>query len=83
MMVTTVSTTTVTTVTTIAAMGLTAAISIAAASILIFFLTTKELATARGSIFSSRLARFLSVGIVPLVMAFVVITAMKIVEILA
>jgi hypothetical protein len=82
-MVTTVSTTTVTTVTAIAAMGLTAAISIATASILVFFLTTKELATAKGSGFSSRLGRFLSIGTVPLLMAFAVIMVVKIVQVLA
>lgn len=82
-MVTTVSTTTVTTVTTIVAMGLTAAISIATAGILVFLLTTKELAAAKASGFSSRLGRFLSVGIVPLLMAFAVIMVTKIVEVLA
>jgi hypothetical protein len=82
-MVTTVSTTTVTTVTAIAAMGLTAAISIATAGILVFFLTTKELAAAKGSGFSSRLGRYLSISIVPLLMAFAVIMVMKITEVLA
>ena len=82
-MVTTVSTTTVTTVTAIAAMGLTAAISIATACILAFFLTTKELAMAKGSGFSSRLGRYLSISIVPLLMTFAVIMVMKIIEVLA
>jgi hypothetical protein len=77
-MVTTVSTTTVTTVTTIAAMGLTAALSVAATILLISFLTTKELAGARGYGFASRIARFVTIAIVPLVMAFVVITAIAI-----
>ena len=80
-MITTV--TTVTTVTTIAALGLTAAVSIAAVVLLVLFLTTKELAGASGSRFSLRIAKFVSVGILPLVMAFVVIVAMKIVEVLA
>ena len=82
-MITTVSITTVTTVTTIAAMGLTAAVSIATAGFLVFFLTTKELATAKGSGFSLRLGRFLSISIVPLLMAFAVIIVMKIVQVLA
>ncbi len=75
-MITTV--TTVTTVTTIAALGLTAAISIATVVLLMLFLTTKELAGASGSGFSLRIAKFVSVGILPLVMAFAVIVVIKI-----
>lgn len=82
-MVTTVSTTTVTTVTAIAAMGLTAAIGMAAAVILILFLSTKELASAGSSRFSLRVARFLSIGIMPLAMVFAVIVVVKIIELLA
>jgi hypothetical protein len=48
-----------------------------------FFLTTKELAMAKGSGFSSRLGRYLSISIVPLSMAFAVIMVMKITEVLA
>ncbi len=80
-MITTV--TTVTTVTTIAALGFTGIISIAAVVVLILFLTTKELAGASSSGFSLRIAKFVSVGILPLVMAFAVIVVMKIVEALA
>ena len=80
-MITTV--TTVTTVTTIAALGFTAAISIAAVVLLVLFLTTKELAAANRSGFSLRVAKFVSVGIIPLAIAFVVIVAMKIAEMLA
>ena len=80
-MITTV--TTVTTVTTIAALGLTGVISIAAVVLLILFLTTKELAGARSSGSSLRIARFVGVGILPLVMAFVAIVAIKIAEVLA
>ena len=79
-MITTVAT--VTTVTTIAALGLTGAISIAAVVLLMLFLTTKELAGASGRGSSLRIAKFASVGILPLVMAFTVIVAMKIVEVL-
>ena len=80
-MITTV--TTVTTVTTIAALGLTGVISVAAVVLLILFLTTKELAGASSLGFSLRIAKFVSVGILPLVMAFAVIVTMKIVEVLA
>jgi hypothetical protein len=64
-------------------MGLTAAISIATASILVFFLATREVAMAKGSGFSWRLGHFLSIGILPLMVAFIVIVVMKIVEMLA
>ena len=80
-MITTV--TTVTTVTTIAALGLTGVISIAAVVLLVLFLTTKELAGASNRGFSLRIAKFVSVGILPLVMVFAVIAFMKIVEVLA
>ena len=79
-MITTV--TTVTTVTTIAALGLTATLSIAAVATLISFLTVKELAGANSSSLAWRVARFTSIGIVPLVMAFTVIIAVKVAEIL-
>jgi hypothetical protein len=81
-MITTVTTTTVTTVITVAAMGLTAAVSIAAVASLIFFLTVKELASAGESGTSLRIARFFSIGILPLVMAFAVIVAVRIAEVL-
>ena len=79
-MITTI--TTVTTVTTIAALGLTAAISIAAIATLVFFLTIRELAGARGSGTSLRIAKFVGIGIVPLVMAFAVIVCVNIALIL-
>ena len=75
-MITTV--TTVTTVTTIAVMGLTAAISIAAVVSLVAFLTTKELASAGHFRSSTRVAKFVNVGILPLAIAFAVIVAIKI-----
>ena len=80
-MITTVSTTTVTTVTTIAAMGLTAAISMAATVILILFLSTRELARAGTSSFSLRLSRFFSIGILPLVLVFAVIMMVEVIEV--
>ena len=82
-MIITVTTSTVTTITTIAAMGLTAAFSITAIATLVGFLATKELASATHSSSPQRVAKFLSVGIIPLVMAFVVIVAIKFVELLA
>lgn len=47
------------------------------------FLITKELAGATSSSLSLRIAKFASVGILPLIMAFAVIVVMKIVEVLA
>ena len=81
-MITTVTTSTITTVTTIAAMGLAATVSLAAVITLIAFLTAKELAGASLSPSSQLTARFLSVGILPMVMAFAVIVGVRIVEIL-
>ena len=80
-MITTV--TTVTTITTFAVLGLTGIISIATVVLLMLFLTTKELAGASSRGFSLRIAKFVSVGILPLVMVFAVIVAVKIVEVLA
>ncbi len=81
-MITTVTTSTVTTVTAIAAMGLTAAISIAAVISLIAFLTTKEVAGATHSSSHLRIAKFVNVGIVPLIIAFAVIVIVKILEVI-
>ena len=84
-LVTTVTTITVTTVSTIAAMGLAATISIAAILVLIAFLASKELASASPSPspFRRLIARFLNIGIVPLLMVFAVVVATKIAEALA
>ena len=82
-MITTVSTTTVTTVTAIAAMGLTATLSLAATILLIFFLSTRELAAAKGSATTLRISRFLSIGIVPLLLTFAVIIIIQIIQILS
>ncbi|MFC1864495.1 hypothetical protein ACFLYG_01540 [Chloroflexota bacterium] len=81
-MITTVTVTTVTTVTAIAALGLAGVIGIALAVTLMFFLTSRELAGASGSSFNLRIAKFVSVGILPLVMAFVVTVAVRIAEVL-
>ena len=79
-MITTV--TTVTTVTTIVALGLTATISIALVATLMIFLTARELASTGLSRFSLRVARFTSIGILPLAMAFAAIVVIKIAEVL-
>ena len=80
---TVITTTTVTTVTTIIAMGLGAAVSAVAIAGFGIFLGTKELVGANRSASSVRLARFLSVGIWPLAIAFGVFAAMKIVQLVA
>lgn len=77
-----ITTVTVSTVTTMVAMGLTTVVTIAAVVSLLFFLIAKELTSAQGSGTSLRIAKFLSVGIVPLAMAFVVIVAVRIAEVL-
>ena len=79
-MITTV--TTVTTVTTIAALGLTTVLGIAAVASLMFLLITKELAGSKSSGTSLRIARFVNVGIVPLLIVFAVIVAVDITLIL-
>ena len=82
-MISTVTTSTITTVSTIAALGLTATISAVAVITLIAFLTTKQLAGASPSLSSQLTAKFLNVGILPMIMAFAVIVAVKIAEVLA
>lgn len=77
-----ITTVTVSTVTTMVAMGLTAVVTIAAVVSLLCFLVTRELASAHGSSTSLRVAKFLSVGILPLAMAFAVIVAVRIAEVL-
>lgn len=81
-MITTVSVTTITTVTAIAALGLGAALSMAAAGVLVFLLATRELALARGSDFSFRLGTFAAVAIVPLLLAFAAVLVLRIVAVL-
>jgi hypothetical protein len=82
-MITTISTTTVTTVTAIAAMGLTATLSVVATVLLIFFLSVKELAAARGSGTALRVSRFISIGVVPFLITFTIILVVQIVGILS
>ncbi|MFC2069987.1 hypothetical protein ACFLTB_02280 [Chloroflexota bacterium] len=79
-MVTTV--TTITTITTIATLGISAFISIAAIAALVIFLVTRELAVSSNSPVSTRIAKFASVGILPLVIAFAIVVIVKIIEVL-
>ena len=72
----------ITTVTTITAMGLTAAISAVTLATLMVFLATRELAGASNSRLSWRIARFASVGILPLVTVFAAIVIVRIAEVL-
>ena len=83
-MISTVTTSTVTSISTITstigfglALGLVAVITLAA------FLCARELAAAGGGRLRSVLVRALNISIVPLVIAFLMIVAMKVVEILA
>ena len=79
-MITTV--TTVSTVTAIAALGLSSTVSLATVVTLIVFLGTRELASADHSRFYLRLAKAVSISIWTLAMAFAVILAVKIAELL-
>ena len=82
-MITTITTvTTVTTATAITALGLSAVVSVVAVVALIAFLTTRELASTGHSRFCLRITRFVSVGILPLVMAFAIMVAVEIVKVL-
>ncbi len=81
MIATTVST--VTTVTTIVTLGLTTVLGAAAAITLMIFLATRELANAnRRSTIALRIAKFASVGILPLIMAFATVVIVEITKIL-
>ncbi len=82
-MISTVTISTISTVTTIAAMGLTVTVSVAAIVALIALLITRELAGATDSGSPQHLARFLSIGILPLILVFAVIVTAKIVQVLA
>ena len=80
-MISTVVTTTVTTITTMIGFGM--AVGLVAVIALIAFLGVRELATASEGSKQRLLAKSLEIGIVPLIIAFVMIVAMEIVEILA
>ena len=81
-----ITVTTVTTVTTMATMGFTALAGVAVVASLITFLAIKELASTSHHGSSPRIARlykFVNVAILPLVVAFAVIVAVKIIGITA
>jgi len=77
-MITTSTTAIITSITAMGATGLTAALGIAAVVSLIVFLTAKELAGTTSSGSPRRIAKFVNVGIVPLIIAFAVILATQI-----
>ncbi|MCP4536810.1 MAG: hypothetical protein GY832_06660 [Chloroflexi bacterium] len=76
-MVSTVTTSTVVTVTTVAIAGSLALIGICT---LLALLIQKELTTATEGRFARALSRALNIGIVPLLITFVLIVAMKVIE---
>jgi hypothetical protein len=78
-MISTVTTTTVTTVATFANAGSLAVFGII---LLLTFLVQKELASASEGRFGRTLARVLNVAIVPLLVSFVFIVAVKVLELL-
>ena len=80
-MITTVTISSVTTVTAIIGFGMTA--GLVAIITLIAFLGVKELANADGNGTQRLLAKSLDIGIIPLTILFVMITATRIVAILA
>ena len=81
-MITAVSVSTVSTVTSMAAMGLTAVFSMGAGALLLVLLVTKQLALASESGFAARLGKFATIGIVPLLIGFGIITALKLLQIM-
>ena len=70
-----------TTITTTVTIGMTAALGVIVTLMLIALLVVKELATGTPGDRVVHWARVLNIGIIPLVMAFVVIAAVKLVEI--
>ena len=76
-MISTVTTTTVTTITALATAGSLAMFGIV---LLLAFLVQKELASATESRFAFALGRVLNVAIVPLLLAFLFVVAIKVVE---
>jgi len=74
--------TSVTSITSIAAMGIGAGITIFAVMLLIGLLTTKELVGASDGGRQRLISRCLNISIIPLVVSFAVIVALKVFEIL-
>ena len=78
-MISTVTTTTVTTIVSIASGG---ALAVVGILLLLAFLVQKELASSSESRFAVALSRVSNVAIVPLLVAFAFIVAVKVVEVL-
>ena len=68
--------------TSIAVLGVGSMTGIAAVIGLIALLFTRELSNSRGSSQFARIARFASVGILPLSLTFCIIVALKVIEVL-
>ena len=79
-MITTI--TTISSVTAVAGIGLATALSAVATISLISFLTARELLSAGTTHSSQRAGRFMSVGIVPLLLVFAAVVAAAIAEVL-
>ena len=77
-----VSTVTTSTVTTVALAALGGAISVIAILVLLALLVQKELASTSASRRAARLSQALTIGIVPLLAAFVVVVAVRVFEVL-
>jgi hypothetical protein len=77
-----ISTVTTTTVTTVAALATPGSLAVFGIVLLLAFLVQKELASASEGRFAYTLSRVLNVAIVPLLVAFVFIVAVKVAEIL-
>lgn len=78
-----ISTVTVTTVTTIMAIGLAASLTVFSVILVIALLTSKELLSASSGARQKFLARSFNISIIPLLLAFAVIVAVKVMEILS
>ena len=74
--------TSITSITSIAALGIGAGISIFAVLMLIGLLTTKELVGASDGSRAKLVSRCLNISIIPLIVSFIVIVALKVFEIL-
>ena len=80
-MITTIVTSSATSITTMADFGMILGLVVVIA--LVAFLCAKELATASESSSHRSLAKFLDIGMIPLIIVFAMIVIMKVVEILA
>lgn len=81
-MITAVSAVTVSIVTSMAAMGLTAVFSLGAGALLVALLVTKQLVLVSENGVTARIGKFATVGIIPLLFGFGIITVVKLVQIM-